>query len=272
MTHLKRTAVIIALALLTALTSACAGRSGAGVILAGSTSVQPYAEKLAEEYAHTHPYSEIDVQGGGSSAGITAAESGTADIGMSSRALKESEGWLWSAEIAKDGLAMIVHPDNPVGGLTLEQIRGIYSGEITDWGELGGNPARIHVIAREEGSGTRSAFEDLVMGDGRITPKAIVQNSNGAVRQIVSGDRNSIGFISLGLVDKDVKALELGGVAPSHDNVAGGSYALFRPFLFVANGEPEGEAMLFVDYVLSDEGRELLEHEGLVVMGEGAGQ
>jgi len=249
--------------------SSC-GRQNADVIVAGSTSVQPYAEILAEEYERLYPGNAVDVQGGGSAAGITAVQSGAADIGMSSRALKDGEKSLWSVEIAKDGLAIVVNPQNPVTDLTLEQIRKIYSAEITDWSEAGGTRAKIHIITREEGSGTRSAFEDLVMAGGRISAGAIVQDSNGTVRQLVSSDKNSIGFISLGLVDGTVKAVSLGGVEASAANIENGAYGLSRPFLFVCLGEPEGRARQFIDFVLSGEGQRVLTHEGLIPRAEGA--
>ena len=252
-----------AMLLFTSLMSAC-GHSSDAVIIAGSTSVQPYAEVLAEEYELLYPGCEIDIQGGGSAAGITAAESGTADIGMSSRDLNEKEQGLWSVEIAKDGLSIIVHPDNPIQNLSIDQVRDIYSAKITNWSELGGLNAKIHIIAREEGSGTRSAFESLVMGKEKITPKAIVQDSNGAVRQLVSDDINFIGFISLGLVDRSVKSLTLEGVSPTRENVINGSYSLYRPFLFVINGEPARLAKQFIDFTLSPEGQKILTHEGLV--------
>jgi len=259
--------VLLSIALALIFLSACGMRSGDMVVVAGSTSVLPYAEILAEAYMHLHEDEDIDVQGGGSSAGITAAESGIAAIGMSSRALKESERGLWSIEIAKDGLAVIVHPSNPVSDLTLEDIRAIYTQDIASWGMLGGRDAKIHIIAREEGSGSRSAFEDLVMEKHEINPRAIVQASNGAVRQLVSDDPNAIGFISLGLVEegeKPVKALRMHGVEPTRENVINGSYELFRPFLFVAKGEPEGAAMRFIEFILSPEGRRILTDEGLV--------
>ncbi|MCL1983251.1 MAG: phosphate ABC transporter substrate-binding protein [Clostridiales bacterium] len=262
----KKAVAAALLALSVCLTAACSDEAESRVIVAGSTSVQPYVELMAEEFAMQHPGSSIDVQGGGSSAGITAAETGAAELGMSSRALKEDEQQqLWSVEIAKDGLAVIVNPKNSVTNLTLEQVRGIYSADIKDWSELGGAAAKIHIIAREEGSGTRSAFEDLVMGESfRITPKAIVQNSNGAVRQIVAGDPDSIGFISLGLADQTVKIVKLGGVMASRENVVNGSYSLYRPFLFVAKAKPDGLAMQFVDFVLSPEGKKLMADEGLI--------
>jgi phosphate transport system substrate-binding protein len=248
---------------------ACGGAATSTVIVAGSTSVQPYAEVLAEEFSLLNPENAVDVQGGGSAAGITAALSGTADIGMSSRELKDTEKDLWSVEIAKDGLAVIVNPNNPIGDLTSNQIRDIYAATITDWGQLGGAAAKIHLITREEGSGTRSAFEELLMAKQPITPRAIVQDSNGAVRQLVSGDPNSIGFISLGLVDATVKAVRLDGVAPTIENVANGSYGLHRPFLFVANGEPTGQAKQFIDFTLSAQGQQILRKEGLIPRTEG---
>ena len=257
---------ILLIAICSLLFFSCSRKTDAHVIIAGSTSIQPYVELLAEEYALLYPDKNIDIQGGGSSAGITAAENGVADIGMSSRYLKRTEEDLWSIEIARDGLAMIVHPDNPVSDLTMEQVRDIYTSTINNWSQLGGKHARIHIIAREEGSGTRTAFEDMVMGNEyRITPRAIVQASNGAVRQLVAGDINSIGFISLGLVDHTVKALKLNGIAATRENVIDGSYSLFRPFLFVSRSiPPAGSAMEFIEFISSPEGRAIMINEGLV--------
>lgn len=255
---------IILLGLSMILLSACGNGPQAGLIVAGSTSVQPYAEILAEEFMILHPDIMVDIQGGGSSAGVMAAQSNTADIGMSSRSLKDEEKNLWFVEIARDGLAVIVNPGNPIQNLTFNQIRDIYAATISQWSQLDGAEAKIHIIAREEGSGTRDAFEKLVMGDMRITPRAIVQDSNGAVRQLVADDPNAIGFISLGLVDETVKAVSLEGVAATTENVVNGSYGLSRPFLFMINGQPAGEAKQFMDFTLSAEGQQILINEGLI--------
>lgn len=260
---------VIFLLLTVSLMTACSRTTGTGIILAGSTSVQPYAEVLAEEYMILYPDAEIDIQGGGSAAGITAAQSGTADIGMSSRALKTEEKSLWFVEIARDGLAVIVNPDNPVQNLTLNQLRDIYATAITDWSPMGGSTAKIHVITREEGSGTRSAFTELVMGKTEINPKAIVQDSNGAVLQLVKDDPNAIGYISLGLVNENVRALHLEGVAATRENVLNGSYNLTRPFLFVASSQPTGIAKQFIDFTISPEGQTILSSEGLIPPTEG---
>lgn len=252
--------------------SACSRKPGTGIIAAGSTSVQPYAEVLAEEYMALHPGDEVDIQGGGSAAGITAAQTGTAEIGMSSRALNDKEKSLWSVEIAKDGLAVVVNPKNPIQNLTINQIRDIYTDTITDWSQVGGPKSKIHIIAREEGSGTRTSFVDMVMDKTAITPKAIVEDSNGAVRELVADDPGAIGFISLGLVTEKVKAIQLGGIAATRENIMNGSYRLSRPFLFVAKGEPEGLTKQFIDFTLSPEGQKLLSNEGLIPSAEGTGK
>lgn len=272
---LRRVRVFISLVVLSLcviMITACSQDSGTGIIIAGSTSVQPYAEVLAEEYVALNPDSVIDIQGGGSSAGITAVQSQTADIGMSSRSLEDGEKSLWQIEIAKDGLVLIVHPDNKVEDLSLDQIRGIYTGAITQWNQVGGEEEKIHLITREEGSGTRSAFTELVMGEEDITPKAIVQDSNGSVMQIVQGDPNAIGYVSLGLIHDDIKALHLDGVEAIAENIRNGSYALARPFLFVAQDEPTGETKGFIEFILSEEGQKLLSNEGLIPSGEGIEQ
>ena len=261
-------------------------KQGANVVVAGSTSMLPYVEKLAYEFNSLNPKKSVDVQGGGSSAGIVAAKEGIADFGMSSRSLKDSESDLWSKRIAKDALVLIIHPDNPIikkannpdfiVNLTSGQIRDIYSGKITNWSEVGGNSASIHVVTREEGSGTRSAFEELVMTTDKqltkITSKAIVQNSNGSVRMLVSDDPNKIGFISLGLVEvegrKPVKALSIDNVSATEENVLSGNYKLVRSFLFVAKTEPIDTAKDFLDFVLSSEGKKILSDAGLITFSE----
>ncbi len=248
--------------------SACSRGSGDSIIVAGSTSVQPFAEILAEQFMIAHPGVNIDIQGGGSAAGIMAANSGTADIGMSSRNLNTSEKNLWFVEIARDGLAVIVHPSNPIMNLTLAQVRAIYSGTITSWDTLGSIKSKIHVVTREDGSGTRSAFESLVMNKIDIMPQAMVQDSNGAVRQLVADDPAAIGFISLGLVDKTVKAIELDGIQATREHVIDGSYQLSRPFLFLTRNPPAGIVKQFIDFTLSAEGRRILSNEGLVTLDE----
>jgi phosphate transport system substrate-binding protein len=243
----------------------CSRHSGRnGIVIAGSTSVQPFADKLAEIYMTKYPDRVVNVQGGGSSAGIQAAKSGAANIGMSSRELTLEEKDLIEIVIARDGLAVIVHPQNPVGAITLEQVKGVFDGDIRNWKELGGPDKGITVVTREEGSGTRGAFQELIMKKERIFKSAIVEDSNGTVREIITGDPASIGYISLGLVNDKVKSLKIDGVEANDNNIINNSYKLVRPFLFVSKDVPAGESKEFIDFVLSDEGQTLLKKEGLI--------
>lgn len=239
-------------------------RSKAGITVAGSTSVEPFAELLAEEFMIRYPSSHIYVQGGGSTAGIEAVRSHAAHIGMSSRSLIGGEKSLYAVIIAKDAIAMIVHPKNPIQDLTRGEVKEVFSGKIKNWKELGGVDHPIILVTREEGSGTREAFQKLVMGKEEITLEALVQDSNGAIRQVIAGDPNAIGYISLGLVNEKVKAVKISGVEPTVKNIKNKRYHLVRPFLFVFNSEPVGEVKSFLDFVTSPEAQKLLSREGLI--------
>ena len=255
--------IFISLFSLTLLT-AC-GRNADSVVIAGSTSVQPFAEVLAQDYMASHPGVSIDVQGGGSAAGIMATQSGTTDIGMSSRNLQGSETSRWSIEIARDGIAIIINPKNPITDLTLQQIADINDGKTTYWDQIGGKKGEIDVFTREDGSGTRSSFESLVMGKSQIMARAMVENSNGAIRQLVADDPAAVGYISLGLVDSTVKALDLGGIVPSRAHVVDGTYNLSRPFLFLSLKTPTGLVKDFIDFTMSAEGQKILYDQGLII-------
>ena len=239
-------------------------RSATELTLAGSTSIQPFADKWAEIFMEKRPGIGVDVQGGGSSAGIQACKSGACQIGMSSRELKGDERDLVEIIVARDGLAIIVHPTNLVRGAKVPEIKQIFAGDLRNWKYLGGPDRSITVVTREEGSGTRGAFQELVMGKTRIFKGAITEDSNGTVREIVAHDPHSIGFISLGLVNERVRALELDGAAANEENIRSGRYKLVRPFLFVSRGELTGAAKEFVDFVLSEEGQALIKKEGLL--------
>lgn len=264
--HLKVSHLLWFFLLLPFLLTVGCQRSKPGITVAGSTSVEPFAELLAEEYMLHHPLSHIYVQGGGSSAGIQAARSGAAQIGMSSRSLIGSEKDLHAVTIARDAIAVIVHRDNPVQDLPLVRVKEIFSGKIKHWKALGGTDRSIVLVTREEGSGTREAFQKLVLGEDEIALEALVQDSNGAIRQVVTGDPSTIGYISLGLVNEKVKALKIGGAAPSLKNIESGHYHLVRPFLFVFPAEPIGETKAFLDFVMSPTAQKLLAREGLVTV------
>jgi len=249
--------------------SSCGGKSenSTGLLtVAGSTSVQPFAEKLAEMYMELDQPETVNVQGGGSSAGIMAVISGAAQIGTSSRELKDAEAkQVLEYPIAWDGIAVVVNVDNPLRNLTLAQVRAIFAGWVTNWRQLGLPFDReIDAISREEGSGTRNAFEELVMEETAISDGCLVQDSNGAVRELVATDPYAIGYISVGLVDCRVKAVAIDGVLPNLANIKSHTYKLTRPFLFITKGEPKGGARRFVDFVLGPTGQAMLEREGLV--------
>ena len=245
-------------------TGCARGVSDKEIIIAGSTSVEPFADRWAEVYMEKYPNTIVNVQGGGSSAGIHAAQTGVADIGTSSRELKPEEKDLNEIIIAYDGLAIIVNSTNKIGDLTIEQIKQIFAGQIRNWQELGGQDKVITVVTREEGSGTRGAFQELVMKKERIFKGAIVQDSNGTVREIVANDPNAIGYISMGLINDKVKALSLDNIIATEENIITKRYSLVRPFLFVTKDTPTGEVKNFIDFVLSKEGQELIKKDGLI--------
>ena len=257
--------IVIGAALLVAALLAGGGPRRRPLGLVGSTSIQPFAEMLAQEYGTKHPDRPVEVQGGGSTAGLQAVANDLAEIGMCSRGLTAEEAKQFTPiVIARDGLAVIVHPSNPVKALTRRQIRNIFAGRIRNWKEVGGRDLRIWPITREEGSGTRESFAHLVMEGDAISRRALNQESNGSVRELVRSDPAAIGYLSLGLVNADVKALEIDGVAPTAAGVVAGRYTLARPFLFVVRGAPTPDAQAFIDFVLSEDGQRLLETEGLV--------
>ncbi|MCC7554382.1 MAG: phosphate ABC transporter substrate-binding protein [Methanobacteriaceae archaeon] len=233
--------------------------------IVGSTSVQPTAEKLVEVYSESHKDSKINVQGGGSSVGIKSAKDGSAQIGTSSKELDdgEKEG-LKTYELGKDGIVIGVNNENEVSDLSKDQLKGIFSGEIKNWNEIGGNDAEIHVVTREDGSGTLDAFESIIMGDSKIKDDAIVQSSTEAVKQSVSQDPNAIGFVSFAHMSDDVKTVSVNNVAPSEETIADNSYELQRPFLFITKGEPTDEVKKFIDWVMSDEGSKVLQEEKII--------
>lgn len=232
----------------------------------GSTTVQPLAERLAEGFEALHEEVRINVGGGGSSVGVKSAGDGTADIGMASRVVKESEFEEYPGmvvhTIARDGIAVVAHADVTVDDMSVEQIRGIFSGEITNWSEVGGQDAGIVVVSREEGSGTRAAFEDMVMDDALIYGEAILQPSNGAVRTTVSTTPNAIAYLSFGYLDDSVRPIKVDGVPPTEDNAASGDYSIVRPLNMITDGEPTGVAAEWLEFIMGEEGQAIVAEEG----------
>lgn len=232
----------------------------------GSTTVQPLAELLSEAYEAIDPNVLVTVSGGGSSVGVKSASEQTADIGMASREIKDSEiqecPEIVIHTIARDGIAIVSSLDVDVDGVTMEEARKIFAGEITDWSEVGGTPGMIIIAAREEGSGTRSAFEDLVMDDAFISETAILQPSNGAIRTTIASTPGSIAFISFGYLDDSTKPMAIDGALPTSENVNAGTYPVVRPLNMVTYGEPTGAVAEWLEFIIGEDGQAIVAAEG----------
>jgi phosphate transport system substrate-binding protein len=248
--------------------------------ISGSTTVLPIVQKAADEYMATHPDADIQISGGGSGAGIKAIGEKTVDIGMSSREVKESETATYPGlvvtTVAQDGIAVIVNPANGIEYITLDQIADIYLGTITKWTEIPtadvpGTGNQIVLIGRDSASGTRSYFDEVVLEKATPASSMLEKNSNGAVLQTVSQTPGSIGYVSIGFVSDDVKALPVWYsadkiVAPTLTNVKTREYPVSRDLYVITNGEPAGAAGDFIAYILGPEGQQIVADEGYVTV------
>lgn len=252
--------ILVAIIIVVIAVSVISGFDKERIDIAGSTSVQPLAEQLATEYVADHDNIQVNVQGGGSGMGIRSVSQGIADIGTSSKELSaEDSVGVTAVELGKEGIVIGVHNSNTVDDLSTDQIKQIFSGEITNWKELGGPDEEIHVVTREEGSGTRDAFESVVMDDQDIKSDAIVQSSTESVKQAVSTDPGAIGYMSFAHMSDHVKSLTVNNVVASEETIADGSYELQRPFLFVINEDNYSQAVHdFVDWIKSPEGEQII--------------
>jgi len=227
----------------------------------GSTSVTPLMELFAAEYQKTKPHIKVNINGTGSGDGIKNA--GTVyQIGMSSRELTPAEQGQGLKEtiVAIDGIAVIMNNNSPVTNLTIAQIKDIYTGAITDWSQITGNVKRgkIAVISREEGSGTRGAFEELVGFQGKLLAGANESTSTGAIKAGVAQNLEAIGYISLGSVDNTVKAIAVNGIAATNENVKKGTYKIARPFIVLTGKNVHPESAAFIDWMLSPAGQAIV--------------
>ena len=262
--------ICIALAAVMALSlAACGGNNGLSgkVATDGSTSMEKVIGALKETFEAENAGVEVTYNPTGSGSGIKAVQEGRCDIGLSSRALKaeEEEQGLVGTVLAYDGIAVIVNPENTVEDLTVEQIAAIYKGEITNWSEVGGIDAEIVLIGREAGSGTRGGFEEIV-GVENLCQYRQELTSTGDVITAVSQNPGAIGYASLASVKDTVKAIKVGGVAPSEETVKDETYAIQRPFVLVTK---EGTALTetaqaFFDFITSEAAREVISAAGVV--------
>ncbi len=240
-----------------------------GILVKGSDTVLPLAQAVSESFMAKYPNKSITVIGGGSGVGIAALIDDEVDIAMSSREMKDLEiknanfhdVYPIEHAICWDGIAVVVHPDNPVSTLTLSQIRGIYNGSISNWEDVGGADRKIVVMSRDSSSGTYEYYKQNVLMGDNVRPDALIQSATGAIILEISHNKNAIGYIGIAYLEKDVKPLFLSSgsdyALPTPDNIKNGTYPLARPLYFYTNGEPDGLTKEFLDFVLSQTGQEI---------------
>ncbi len=242
------------------------------IVVKGSTTVLPISQACAEVFMDQNMDINISVQGGGSGVGISSIIDGTCDIGNASRPIKEKE--LDTAKekgvtpignvVARDAIAVVVNPANSVNELTLKQIKAIYTGEFSNWSQVGGSDQEIVIISRDSASGTFEAFNELALDKEKVRPDALLQASNAAVATSVANTPGAIGYVGLGYVTSKTKAIEVNNVMPSKETVNSDTYPLARPLFMYTDGEPTGAVKEFIDFVMSEEGQKLVEENGYI--------
>jgi phosphate transport system substrate-binding protein len=277
MNLIKSVAKGLAVISLAVILTACGSNDGGGskssneglatIAISGSTSVGPLAEKLAFKYEENNDV-KIEINQIGSSAGITNAISGVSEIGMSSRDLKQEEidSGLSETIIAYDGIVVVTHPTNKVKDLTLEEVKKIFTGKVTNWKELGGEDLEIVVVSREDGSGSRDSFQEIVdFSSGELVRSAIIASGNGNIKTTVATNKHAVGFISFEYIDESISTIDINGVEATADNVLQQKYKLSRPFLFVNKEENLTDAgQQFIDFILSPDGQAVVSETGAI--------
>ena len=274
---IKVSLLTVVVVILTAIFAGCTSSSKStpvsGTIkVTGSTTVLPIAQAAADAFMKNNSKADIQVSGGGSSVGVTAAGSGTADVGMSSRELTSAEVTqyknLTKTTVANDCVVMIVHSDNTISALTVLQIKGVYNGTYKNWKQLGGPDLAIVLVGRDSSSGTRTYFASAVMGGQNTTAGMLELNSNGAVQSTVSTTPGAIGYVGLGYAGSPNKALNImvgtNTITPNSANVLNHQYPLSRPLYMLTQGAPKGLAKSYIDFILSPAGQDIVEEQGFV--------
>lgn len=235
--------------------SACSVWGTDVVRVSGSTTLLPLVQEGADMFMDMYEEKTVLVQGGGSSVGIAQVKEGIVDIAISSRDLKpeEEDERLTDRPIALDVIVIVVHPGVTVDDLSARQVRDIFTGEITNWREVGGDDKPILVVVRDRASGTREMFDKEALDDGEVAGSAIESNSNGIVRETVAATPNSVGYLSIGYVNSSIKPVSYDGVVATNENAKDGSYRLSRYLHLLTCGEPTETASQFIAYLLSEE-------------------
>lgn len=228
------------------------------IIINGSTTVLPVMQKGGEAFMEANPNISLAISGGGSGNGIKALNEGLCAVAMSSRDIKESEKTEaekkgvapYQIAIAVDALVPVVHPSNPVKGLSIEQLREIYKGKIKNWKEVGGNDEKIVILSRDTSSGTYESWEEIVMNKEKVTPTALMQTSNGGVVQAVSNNKKAIGYIGFGYLNPSLKKLDVNNIEATPATALAGEWPISRELYLFTNGEPQGAVKKLVDFML----------------------
>ena len=263
---------LISLLALSAMTVSASSMAKENVTVSGSTTVLPVMQKISEHLMQKDPSVVIELSGGGSGSGTKALNEKLTQIAMSSRKIKGKE--VKAAEekgvkpfeipVAVDAIVPIVNSKNTLNGLSLDDLRKIYKGEIKNWKEVGGPDAPIVLVSRDSSSGTFESWESLVMKNQRVSPRALLQNSNGTVVQTVSKNPNAIGYVGLGYVAPIIKAVEINGIKATPLTAKEGKWPLSRDLYLYTNRQPQGAVKKVTDFCLSEEGRGLIKEAGFV--------
>lgn len=245
------------------------------LVIKGSTTVLPVAQKVAEAYMKQQPDVKISLEGGGSGNGIKALVDGSTDIANSSRFIKDKEVSMAVEKgrypvpfaVAYDCIVPVVHPSNTMTNITLDQLAKIYKGEVKNWKEIGGPDSPVVVISRDTSSGTYEVWEEKVLKGGLVYPGALLQASNGAIVQAVSKNKNAIGYVGIGYLNKEVKALKVENVAGSAETTLNGTYPISRPLFMFTPGWPKGDTLNFINFMLHPQkGQKYVAEAGFVPM------
>ncbi len=272
----KKLLAVLGLVMLTGGAGAAWAQGGKELRISGSTTVLPIAQKAAEVYMYLYPDLKLSVSGTGSGDGLKAIVEGSTDIANSSRDLKDKEKAAAEAKkvilvkhpVALDCVVVIVHPDNPVKNLTLAQLKDIYSGEVKNWKDVGGEDKPIVTVNRDASSGTFEVWLEKVLQGARIRSDAQVQSSSGGVAQAVAGNKYAVGYVGLGYISPQVKAVSVEGVTASVDSVRKNTYPIARELYMFTRTDGSKLAEDFIGFLTGPDGQKLVEEEGFVSLGK----
>ncbi len=265
--------LLVILTIISVIITGCSKNTENKIVIKGSTTVLPITQKAQEVYSDLNKDVRISIEGSGSGNGIKALIDGSTDIANSSRELQEKELTkinernikVKEIAVALDMIVPVVHPDNPVKNVTMNQLKAIYDGSITNWQQLGGLNENIVVISRDTSSGTYEVWQELVLENNDVAKSALLQASNGAVLSSVAGNKKAIGYVGYGYINDTIKMLNVNNIKPSIPNGKSGAFPISRKLYMYINEETvSAEARKFIDFILSEQGQKLVEGTGYI--------